>query len=58
MGTLGVGHRWKASLGGDPLRMLRLALRITFFRMWPDLEGVFHLLFGDNIANMIAQTVC
>jgi len=51
MGTLRVGHKWKASWGGDPLRMLLLAFRTTLFRMKPHLEGVFHLLFGDNVAD-------
>ena len=57
MGALEARRRGKASLGSDPLGTLRLALKTTFFRVKPRLEGIFHLLFGDKVADMIAQAV-
>ena len=57
MGALEARHRGKASWGGDPLGALRLAVRTALFRMRPHPEGIFHLVFGDKVADMIAQAV-
>jgi len=58
MGALEAQRRGKSPWRSDPLGTLRLAMRTTLFRMKPCLEGGFYLVFGDRVANMIAQTVC
>ena len=57
MGALEARHRGNACWGGDPLGTSRFALKTTFFRVRPRLEGIFHLLFGDKVADMIVQAV-